>query len=334
MLHTSQIRAAGRVGLRIEKTLPDPPALDIHVPEEHLTVVHLLGMLLMGLTLLWNAGCGPSGPPPYGFGERTTQRFVLETKEVTEVDGIAVTVTRYAEFDLQVEPDDSRGTELGLMLRRYYLGVEGAPGGDSELALSEEGMVTRSGGNEVRIGPDDPMPGGRTIAAVLRHPIARLFLDASGRTLADPWRSLEPVLQDLPLVEWIALVLPVLGHPGGSWNGSRSLPPLGQYRLGIDLPVRYEATEEGGRLRVRSAAGAQRTSIELTRGYRGALQLDGQGEAILGDGFVESAHFDLRTLFRAEDDSEVRSSYLVRLRCGECEPPINPPGWDSDTPEG
>jgi hypothetical protein len=299
--------------------------------------VRLSRIGLIWLWLPWIAACGQSGPPPYGFDQKPEQAFVFEAEETSEIDGVSVKVTRYSEFDLLLGSDDPGRTELNLRLGRYYMKVEGAPGGRAELALSSQGMVSQSPTDgEVRIGPDDPMPGGRTVRALLRAPVAGVVLAADGRMLGDPWRSQEPILQDLPLIEWVALALPVLGGPeGGSWNGRRPLPPLGQYRLGMELSVRYEWSRDDGGTVIRSASGIERASVELARGFRGSLQIESRGEASLADGFVEIAHVDLRALFRAEDDSEVRSSYRVRLRCSDCDQPtINPPTEGSDRPGG
>ena len=227
---------------------------------------------------------------------------------------------------------------LTLHLDRYYMRIEGAPGGEAEITLSQEGMVSKTAKDgEIRIGPDDPMPGGRTLRTLLGEPVAGVMLAPDGRTLGDPWLSRAPVLQDLPLLQWVVLSLPILAESETpSWTGRRPLPPLGQYHLGMELPIRYErsaSTEEAPG--IRSAAAIERTSVELAPGYRGALEIDCRGEAAFGTGRVlESAKLELHVRFRAEDDGEVHSRYRVRIRCTDCDSAINPSGDDSDRPEG
>ena len=83
-------------------------------------------------------------PPPYGFALAEEQRFRFEAEDKTTVDGTPVRVQRYADVRLVADSFEPRRTELVLYLDRYYIKVEGAPGGTTELALSERGLAALS----------------------------------------------------------------------------------------------------------------------------------------------------------------------------------------------
>jgi hypothetical protein len=160
-------------------------------------------------------------------------------------------------------------------------------------------------------------------------------LRTDGAVIGNPWRSKDPALQDLPVLEWVLLSLPIIASPQTeSWTGRRGVPPLGQYRLGIDLPLRYEWADPVGR-EIRSSGFLQRESVKLAENFRGLLQLDHSGKAIFSStGTLEDASVELRVFFRPEDGSEIRAVYRSRMRCAECPTPATPPSVRPDGPEG
>jgi hypothetical protein len=263
------------------------------------------------------------------------QHFAFESEERTEIpDEAPVTALRHAEFALAAEDWEGGRTELALRLKRYYLRIEGAPGGTSELALSPDGLLSRAPPRgEVRLGPDDTAPGGRPVRALTTEAVGGAVVAPDGTLLGDPWRTKEPALGDLPVVEWILLAFPVAAPPETrSWNARRPIPALGQYRLGIEIPIRFERAAED---RVRAAGVVQRASVELAPGYRGSLTVEHRGEATLGSsGRIEEAHVELHSRFAPEEGKEVRSVYRVRITRGNSAETINPSPPPSDTPEG
>jgi hypothetical protein len=293
--------------------------------------VLLLGTAALSALL----ACEPTGPPPYGFDQKAVQRFVFESEEQTDVDGSPATVIRYAELELEASAASRARTELALRLERYYMRVEGAPGGTSELALSQTGLVSRDPvQGEVRLDADQRVPGGRTVGALLRHPVAGAVLRSDGVLVGSPWHSREASLGDLPLMEWILLALPIVSDTEGrSWTGRRPVPPLGQYQLGIEIPLRFERNDASGS-EIRSSGAVRREALELAEGFRGLLELDYAGEASLSPaGAIGEARLQLQALFRDEQGGEVRAQYRARLRCADCGPAVNPPPEGSDTPK-
>ncbi len=286
------------------------------------------------LLLLASFACAEEGGVPYGFEAAPRQNFVFESEERTTIDGTEVTVVRYAELSLEASSDESR-TELAMRLKRYYLTIDGAPGGTVEFALSDAGLVTRTPtAGEHRLDADQPTPGGRTVAAVLRRPVGGAFFGAHGELLGEPWQSYEPSLGDLPLVDWIVLALPVLNAGDArAWEGRRPVPPLGQYQLGLEIPLRFiRVGEPGAQHLVRSSGQVRRTSIRLAPGFEGRLELDHSGEAKMSaDGQVKDARLELRVTFIAEDGSEITARYRVRLRQPDADPTFNPLPKGSDT---
>ena len=280
--------------------------------------------------------CEPTGPPPYGFDQEATQPFVFESEEQTDVDGSPATVVRYAELELEASPASGARTELALRLHRYYMRVEGAPGGMSEIVLSPTGLVSRDPvQGEIRLDADESVPGGRTVAALLRQAVAGAVVRSDGVLVGSPWHSREATLRDLPLMGWILLALPIVSDSEDrTWTGRRPVPPLGQYRLGIDIPLRFERVDALGQ-EIRSSGFVRRDTIELAEGYRGLLELDFAGEASLSPaGAVREARLQLQAIFRAEQGHEIRAHYRARLRCADCRPAVNPAPEGSDTPEG
>jgi hypothetical protein len=136
-------------------------------------------------------------------------------------------------------------------------------------------------------------------------------------------------------MEWVLLSLPVIASPQKrSWTGRRTVPPLGQYRLGIDLALRYEWADPIGR-QVRSSGFLQRESVKLAENFHGLLQLDHSGEATLSStGMLEAASVELRVFFRPEDGDAIRALYRSRLHCAECPTAAEPSPGGSGTPEG
>jgi hypothetical protein len=294
-------------------------------------LVILLGTSALSALL----ACEPTGPPPYGFDQETVQRFVFESEEHTDVDGSPATVIRYAEVELEASAASQARTELALRLERYYMRVEGAPGGTSEIALSPTGLVSRDPvQGELRLDADQPVPGGRTVGALLRQAVASAVLRSDGALVGSLWHSREASLGDLPLMEWILLALPIVSDAEGrSWTGRRPVPPLGQYELGIEIPLRFERADAFGR-EIRSSGSVRREALELAEGFRGLLEITYAGEASLSPaGAIDEARLQLHALFRDEQGGEVRAHYRARLRCADCGAAVNPPPEGSDTPK-
>jgi hypothetical protein len=291
--------------------------------------------LLALLSVIAVLACEPGGPPPFGFEQEPTQRFVFEAEEQTEIDETPVSVVRYAELALDAAPAARGRTELALRIERYYMRIEGAPGGTREIAVSPRGLVLRDPDRgEIRLEGDEEGPEGRTLQGVLREAIASAVVQSDGALVGDPWRSRDPALQDLPLIEWILLALPIIGGPEeSSWTGRRSIPPLGQYQLGSDIPLRFEWADPIGR-QIRSSGFLQRQSVTLADGFSGLLQLDHTGQATLfPTGALERAKVELRVFFRPEDGADIRALYRAHLRCAEC-PATEDPSGGAPTPEG
>ena len=281
----------------------------------------------LGLALL--ACAGEPVPPPYGFGAAQEQRFRFEAADRTYVDGTLVRVQRYADVRLVAETFETRRTELALYLDRYYIKVEGAPGGTTELALSERGLAARSPEEgEFNLAPDDARPGGGTIRELRERPVAGCELGPDGAIVGTPWRSFDPVLSGIDLLDWILLGFPVLsGGESSSWRARRTVPQLGQYQLGLELPLFYERTGgDGEGKRIRVSGLVQRTSLSVAPNYTGALNLDHLGQVELGaDGRVREAQFELRMRFNADSGGLVSSQHLVRIYSLDTDDTINSP---------
>ena len=210
--------------------------------------------------------------PPYGFATRLEQPLRYEAEGRLEVDGHPVTVERYADLRLVAELREDARTEIVLYLDRYYMRVDGAPNGVSELALSEHGMAARSPGQgEIKLGPEDARPGGGRVSELLERPVAGCFIGPMGEVIGEPWRSFDPILSGIELLEWILLGLPVLEASGESgWSARRRAPTIGQYQLGIDIPLRYERvrndSEPSGQ-RIRMSGLIQRSALTVAPGF-------------------------------------------------------------------
>ena len=280
-----------------------------------------------GIALL--ACADEPAPPPYGFASAEEQRFRFEAEDKTTVDGTQVRVQRYADVRLVAESFEPRRTELVLYLDRYYIKVEGAPGGTTELALSERGLAVRGPGEEgFSLAPGDARPGGGTVAELRERPVAGCELGPDGKVAGTPWRSYDPILSGIDLLDWILLGFPVLGGAeSNSWQARRTVPQLGQYKLGLELPLRYERVAgdgEGERIRVSGLV--QRSSLSVAPNYTGALNLDHLGQAELGPaGRIREAQIELRMRFNADSGGLVSSQHLVRIRSLDADDSINSP---------
>jgi hypothetical protein len=279
------------------------------------------------------------GPPPYALEAYPTQRFRLEALDETDVDGSPVRVERSAEFRLALEPGGEAGHEIALHLERYWLRVEGAPGGESQLALSEQGLFVQapSEGSK-RLGPSDPVPGGSSVRSVLARPIASFIASGAGDVIGRPWYSQEPLVLDVPVLDWLLLCLPVLADAATpAWSGERALPRLGQYEFGISLPLRYERASAvaPGASRVLASGSLQRDEVRVTDALSGSLELDHQGEADLdARGRVREARVELRFRFASPNGTRVSSRSRVIVRCTDCDGAVNPEPPAADTQSG
>ena len=281
-------------------------------------------------------------PPPYGFGSEPEQCFRLEAEEPTEVDGAAVEIQRLAEFRLAVDAASDSRYELAMLLGRYYLSVEGAPGGSSELVISNAGLLARGGPEgEMRVGPEEIGPGGASLRSLLARPIGGFIVDSSGVVAGTPWTSHDPLLGGVSLIDWLILALPVLGSDPevASWSGERALPKIGRYDFGVSIPLQYERIDSDGppgSSRIRAIGMLERRDIEVAVGLEGDVRFDYRGETDLdARGQVSESRAELRVRFDATDGTEVSSRHQLRISATECpEPSINPVTGRADSFEG
>lgn len=291
-------------------------------------------VLLLGLVLL---SCSKAEAPPYGFGATPEQRYRFEADETTEVDGTPVKIVRAADLVLRAKPgaDPAAGpTELELFIDRYFIRVEGAPGGAAELSVSEKGMraVTQEG--PVQLGADEQTPGGDTVLQLRARPVASVSLDSAGESLHEIWTSPHPVWTGVALLDWILFALPTREPLDRKpWIAKRILPHVGQYALGIDVPVRWE--EAGGPLALRASGAVSRDSLQLAENFAGRVSIETRGNASLGeDGRVREARVQLGLDFAATNGTHVVSSHDIRIRCTSCGGDVNSPQPRSDTERG
>ncbi|MFI5317474.1 MAG: hypothetical protein ACHQ6T_17370 [Myxococcota bacterium] len=275
--------------------------------------------------------CSKPEPPPYGFAAFPEQRFRFEADEKTDVDGTPVAIARAADVVLRAKPGAHGDTELELYLDRYYMSVDGGPGGKSELSISEEGLTARTGDGPVRLRADEKTPGGDTVLEMRARPVASVGLDARGAATAGIWTSPHPVLMGVSLLDWMLLALPTRAAARGQpWISTRVLPQIGQYALGLDVPVRWEERE--GPLLLRGSAAVARDSLRVAENFEGRVSIETRGEADLEpDGRVREARLQLALDFAATNGTHVQSSHTVRLRCTSCEAGINSPQPGSDS---
>jgi hypothetical protein len=281
--------------------------------------------------------CSKAEPPPYGFGAAPEQRYRFEADETTEVDGTPVKIVRAADLVLRAKraSDQTPGeTEIELFIDRYFIRVEGAPGGASELSVSEQGMraVTQEG--PVQLGADEQTPGGDTVLEMRARPAASVALDSAGSSSAEIWTSPHPVWTGVSLLDWILLALPTREPADRKpWIATRILPHVGQYMLGIDVPVRWQ--EASGPLALHATGSVSRDSIRLAEDFAGRVSIETRGEASLGDdGRVREARVQLGLDFTATNGTHVVSSHDIRIRCTSCGGDVNSPQPGSDTERG
>lgn len=297
---------------------------------------------LRGVACAVLAACGgvAPGPPPYGFDVAPEQPFRMEAEDETTVDGTPVRIQRLADFRLVVDEAARSRYEIALVLERWYLRVEGAPGGTTEILISEDGFHTRgTPEGEMFVGPDERGPGGATPRTLLSKPIGGFITTTSGEVAGEPWTSFDPLLAGVHVLDWVVLGFPVQGGPEGRWSGSRALPAIGQYEFGIDLPVRYERASEGGPAdgaRVRATGATRRSGLEVAAGLSGDVRFEYAAETdVDASGRVRRSRLELRLDFDGDGGEEVSSIHRVTIRCRECSgPAINPARGDSDTGEG
>ncbi|MFQ5696745.1 MAG: hypothetical protein ACE5IL_00475 [Myxococcota bacterium] len=293
--------------------------------------------VLIGLSL----ACGPGGEGalPWGFDRHPLQRFRLQSNADVVVDGEPVRVQQLAEVHLVLRSDPDPGgdrPELALFLERYYSHTQGGPGGESELALSHDGLVSRIHPDaEVVLAPGDPAPGGQSVLDLLAQPLSGVFLSGAEPRVGTPWHSHNPVLSQIRLIDWLLFALPPSAPEGvGSWEVRRWVPTVGRYDLGIELALRQQRTaldSEGAEL-VRSSGLAQRRGLRIAPGLTGDLRLDTTGEAKVGpDGRVRQALLELRMQLHAPDGREVSARYRLDVQCLECEEAVNPAAETPDT---
>ena len=274
---------------------------------------------LLAWPLLATAACSEPARAPLGFDLAPEQRFRLEMHDETIVDAVVVDIERLADVRLAMTPEDATTFELEIFLERYYLSVEGGEGSAStEVAISPEAFVSRAAdGTELRLQAHEKTPSARTVAELLALPIAGFALDRRGASVRPAWHSSDPLLQEIDLLGWLMLGLPLDGQGETAWEGSREVPRIGRYRMGIELPLRFELRAGGGEVGI--AGFAQRTEITLQAGYSGAIEIELEGRARPGDhGRIESASYVLRVKFEAKDGSVIRSTHRVTLECIAC----------------
>jgi hypothetical protein len=275
--------------------------------------------------------CSKPAPPPYGFAEFPEQRFRFEANETTEIDGTRVEIARAADVVLRAKPDERRDTEVELFLDRYWMRVDGAPGGASELSISEKGVTARTNEGPVTLGAGDKTPAGDSVLEMRARPAASVALDSRGAATEAIWTSTHPILMGVSLLDWILLALPTRAAAGEtSWVATRMLPQVGQYAMGLDVPVHWEPRD--GPLALRSAGTVTRDSLRVAENFEGRVSIETRGEVDLeADGRVREARLQLELDFAATNGTHVQSSHTIRLRCASCPGGVNSvqPGSDS-----
>ena len=296
-----------------------------------------LALVLLALACRGDAEPGVDLPPPFGFAAQAQQAFRLEAVDEIEVDGESVTVDRLADVSLSAEALAGGRAELTLMLVRFYMRVKDAPGGTSELAISDRGLISRAGdAPEQRLAPLERTPGGRSLDELLRGPIEGAVVSASGVVLGDPWHTLDPILTGVNVFDWVVLAFPVVEDGPDTWRARRRLPPLGQYRFGFSLPLQYER-EPGvdGLTRIRASGTLKRSGVGVAEGLKGDIELEHAGEALVGPaGRVHSARIELQFRFEGTRGAQVTSRHRVEIRCTDCGEVVNPTAEESDTTSG
>jgi hypothetical protein len=292
---------------------------------------------LLALAALLGCRAEPPGPPPYGFGATPRQSFRLVGHDTTEVDGTTVEIERLADLKLDGEPAAPGKLELVVRLARYYMRVKGAPGGPTEFAISDHGLVTGGGGREgVRVAPDESDPNG-PLSRLLEDPVGGVLVDTTGTRLGTAWTGTNPVLAGIDVLDWMLLALPVLSADADPrWKGSRPLPPIGQYNFGIDLPLLFERQDQAdGSSRVRATSVLQRTGLAVAAGLEGDVSIDLASEADLApDGRIVRARVEMLVRFEATSGTRVASRHRLEVECIDCGLDVNPADPASDITVG
>ncbi len=274
---------------------------------------------------------------PYGFESEREQRVHLELDALLEIDGERVEVERVSDVRLEAVPQGPGRLELRLYVERYLEQVRPERGERSELAIGPRGIVSRGPPlGEVRLAPAERLPSGLSFEQALRRPVAAAFLGPRGNERAARWQTLEPTLAQVRALDWLLLALPELAPPGArEWSAPRAVPQIGQYELGLSIPLRHQ--REDGADRIRTSGVLERADLELVPGYAGALLLDLEGRSsFLPEGGLEQGELELRLRFRAHKGGQVTSVQKLRLRCAGCPeaPPVNTQPEDPEEKSG
>ncbi|MBW2282432.1 MAG: hypothetical protein JRG76_13745 [Deltaproteobacteria bacterium] len=268
-------------------------------------------------------GCGPS-PAPWAFDAFPEQKFRLEMHDETAVDEVTVEVERLADVRVASLGGDGSETELELFLDRYYLRVTGGPGKETQVAISPAAFVSRAAdGTELRLDGDDRTPSALSVAALLERPLSGTSVDANGALARSSWHAADPLLQDVEVLGWLMLGLPILSGDDEAWTASREVPKIGSYRLGVELPLRFEsvggAPMEGATRHLRVTGFTSRPEILLTDGYAGSIELSLEGQVRLGPaGDLQKSELVLGMLFESKSGDVIRSRHSVVITCLEC----------------
>ena len=274
----------------------------------------------LGLALVAVLGCSEPESAPWGFDAAPEQGYRIEMQDETMIDSVVVDIERLADVRFRASRD-SVGIELEMFLDRFYLAVESGDGdrrGRTELAISPKAFVSRAAdGTELRLDGDEQTPSGRTVAELLAGPVAGTTVNGRGVTVRSSWNSADPLLGDVEVLGWLLLGLPVSDGGSAAWTASREVPRIGRYRLGIEMPLRFERAAGGSELTV--SGFVERPEITLADGYRGSIQLELEGQTRFGAaGAVAHSRYLLRMKFEAVDGSVIRSRHRVTIECLGC----------------
>ncbi|MCP4007448.1 MAG: hypothetical protein GY725_24985 [bacterium] len=251
-----------------------------------------------------------------------------------EVDGETAQIQRFADLELRSLRDESGTLLVELFLNRYYTRVEGAPGGTTELSISARGLSTQTPQEGSQsLGPEAASPGGGTISQLRERPVAGVGLVEGGFVSDELWQSSHPVLFGIHLLDWLLLALPTEpGRQDDTWTGSREVPQMGQYRVGIELPLLYRPSS-GAEPGVQVSGSVRRKSLRIAQDFEGALELDHVARAVFSpDGALADATLELRMSFTSSQGSRVSSRHRVRIRRLNDQGEINPDAEEADTP--
>ncbi len=261
------------------------------------------------------------------------QRWRFEVEESFDVAGTPAKSVRLADLILRAKPEQNGETELELFIDRYASRTEGTPDGGSELSISEQGFwVHTKETGRVGFGPDEKTLAGDTPLEMRSRPVASASLDTNGDVLAPIWQSPSPVLIDVALLDWLLFALPTRAPDGErAWVARRTLPQTGRFSLGVDFPVRWEV-DPAAPDSLRASGSVTRESMRVADDLEGRLSLDVRGQAsVLADGRVRESSIELRFALTVADGTSVSSRHMVRVRCENCDAPVNSPERSSDS---